>query len=143
MKIDKCNEWRQYSTSDEEKIKEKINNYCNLWMKKEEVKEDEEVENEDEECDQEDEECDQEDWMITDKENKPNLPDPITCFIEAYDICGPTATVVKEILKKKNSERTEVDKEIIRRIVCASKSERPKIRIERMEENRDRVELKK
>jgi hypothetical protein len=137
------------------KIK-KIYNYCDFWMKKNEDKE---------ECDPNEKECDLKNWLVegdedneeeeeeiieeddwggegdNEAEEKLKLPDPITCFIEAYDICGPIVTVIEEILKKKNSERTDVDKEIIRRIVRASKPERPKIILERMEENRDRVAL--
>jgi hypothetical protein len=159
----------------EEEIKKKIYDYYS-WVKngKEKdrevcdpkkwlVEEDEECE-EKEECEEDEEEpCEEDedklnenydprDWLVecddNEEENKLELPDPITCFIDAYDICGPTAAVVEEILRKKNSERTEVDKEIIRRIVRASKPERPKIIIERMEENevventtRDRVAL--
>ena len=54
---------------------------------------------------------------------------PMENFIDHFDICGPSGAVIEVILKKKHSERTEKEKEILRNIMREDKPEKPKIQI--------------
>jgi len=51
-------------------------------------------------------------------------------FIEHFDICGPGGAVIEDILKKKNSERTKKEKEIIRNLMKEDKAPTPKLNLD-------------
>ena len=59
----------------------------------------------------------------------------IESFMEAYDIyCEGDEEKIIGILEKKNSERSDKEKQIIRKIVKSNKREIPKIEVERQQD---------
>jgi hypothetical protein len=73
------------------------------------------------------------------------LNDPVKSFFEAYDVEKFAMSVLTKmltpILLKKHSERTEEERKIIKAIINFSKKEKPKIMIDRQEEDSDNEEV--
>jgi len=67
-------------------------------------------------------------WMGT-ATHAPKTLSMIENFIEHFDICGPGGAVIEGILKKKNSDRTKKEKEIIRNLMKEDKAPTPKLTI--------------
>lgn len=67
-------------------------------------------------------------------DNEEEILGLIENFIEAYNICKEDEEKIIVILEKKNSERSNEEKQTIRKIVKSNKRDTPKIEIERQKE---------